>query len=127
MREVLHLEFSQLAWLPHPTIQGVETRFFATGQPVMDVLLARVEVGQTIGWHVHPETCEVGYVLQGQGRLSFSETESREKTSHINLQTGTAVLVPSGIWHSLSNTGTEILMLFALHTQESNKFNDKEF
>lgn len=120
MLQIIPLNLAQKAWQPHPTIAGIETKFFATHSdyiPVHDVLIAKVEAGQVIPWHVHSETCEVAYVMQGQGSILTALTEAHDPTTRHDLETGSAVIVPAGLWHSVINTGQDPLLLFALHTQ----------
>lgn len=114
----ISIEFRSMNWNPHPTIQGVEAKVFEnlTGKVPKDVLLARVEAGQEIPWHVHEHDTEIGYVLEGAGELHYAHTEAREEMFHIAFAQGQAVVVSAGLWHSVINTGPTSMLIFALHT-----------
>lgn len=110
-------DMNHIEWGLHPTITGVLTRVFenrASGNHA-DVLLAHVEVGGEIPWHVHAEARETAYVLVGQGVLKFAQTETRESPVETPLHVGVALTIPSGWWHTLVNTADVPLELFAFH------------
>jgi mannose-6-phosphate isomerase-like protein (cupin superfamily) len=117
MNDVQLVDFNQQDWSDHPTIPGVAVKLFqpdASGSPE-DLLIARVEPGGTIPWHVH-STVEIAYFLQGTGSLSTSATEARDQVHAVAVAGGTGLVVPAGVWHSLQNTGDDTLLVFALHT-----------
>lgn len=112
------IDFSQEQWIPHPTIAGIESKLFknAAAYAPSDVLLARVNIGGVIPWHVHPDESEVAYVLQGEGVLLTAESEQHESAQEQKVTSGSAMLIPPNLWHSLVNTGELEMILFALHT-----------
>lgn len=109
------ISFSQLEWQPHPTIHGVDVKQVLTTSP-RDVVLAKVEPGNEIPWHVHEDTTEVAYMLQGRGLLRTSASESFEPFDEIEAIAGECMIIPVGLWHSLQNLTTETIEIFALHT-----------
>ena len=99
-----------LDWAPHPRfptilIKALQSR---AENEVASVTLVRVDVGGVIDLHVHDVETETAYVLAGEGRLTLGEDEQM-------LTTGTGITIPPGTPHSLTNTGTESLELYALH------------
>jgi mannose-6-phosphate isomerase-like protein (cupin superfamily) len=84
--------------------------------PLADVLVAYIEPGGAIPWHVHEDASETAYVLIGEGVLKYAEPDKRDSPSEANLRVGVALTIPGGWWHTVLNTGTTPLELFAFHT-----------
>lgn len=64
---------------------------------------ARVAPGQTTQPHYHPQSEEIYYILQGQGRM-WVGPEYRD------VGTGDAIAIPPGMPHQISNTGERMLV-----------------
>jgi mannose-6-phosphate isomerase-like protein (cupin superfamily) len=114
-----YFDFTQAVWQPHPTLAGIQMQHFTPlhlGQVIQDLLLAKVEVGQQIPWHVHLEDGEVAYILSGLGYLLAAERETLQDVTRYEFQAGVAVVIGPRLWHSVYNTGSEPLLIFALHT-----------
>jgi mannose-6-phosphate isomerase-like protein (cupin superfamily) len=112
------IDFDGLPWLPHPTISGIYVRAFqneAAFAPT-DVLIARVDRGGEIPWHVHPTDSEIVYVLQGAGILYSAQDEQRSQMTDAPMRAGQGVIIPAGLWHSVHNTGDDALLALAIHT-----------
>ncbi len=65
-------DFESLPWKPHPTVPGVTSRFQeleVETHPALDAMVARLEAAEWVPWHVHESSCELAYVLEGEGRL----------------------------------------------------------
>jgi len=113
---LIHLDFPKMDWAAHPTVAGVASKFFqntADHAPV-DTLIASVET--EIPWHVHENTCEVAYIIQGQGEIFCSSSPTFEDAAATELAAGQGLIIPAGLWHRVCNTGGEKLLIFALHT-----------
>jgi len=113
---ILKIDFEQIAWQAHPTLAGIMTRFTAVdvmGNPAIDSLIARVDVGGSIPWHIHEITCELAYVIAGQGLYHERTPEGDQAHS---LQMGFALFIAPAIWHAIENTGSEPMLIFAVHT-----------
>jgi oxalate decarboxylase/phosphoglucose isomerase-like protein (cupin superfamily) len=119
MPEPIAIDLQQMNWAVHPTLAGVETKFFqnSAGHSPQDVLLARVGGGEVIAWHVHLDTCEIAYVLQGQGQLLYAAHEDRQDMGELEFEARNAYIIPPGLWHSVHNSGDEPMLIFALHTK----------
>jgi quercetin dioxygenase-like cupin family protein len=117
MSHLISLNLPEMTWLPHPTITGIETKLFQNAAPhsPVDVLLAKVAT--EIPWHVHPETCEIAYLLQGRGKIYSASSATQEDMAESDWLAGHALIVPAGIWHAVKNLGTEPMVIFALHTK----------
>lgn len=114
--KVLHLD--DIAWQPHPVIPGIQTRVFqnAASLPEANVLLARVEPGGAIPWHVHEISGETAYVVAGAGVIQYAPTDDQTQSEESPLRAGAALTMPSGWWHTVINTGDVPLLLFAFHS-----------
>lgn len=118
MEEPIFIPLNTLPLTPHPTIQGVETQFFqnAASYSPSDVLVAHLQAGGVIPWHHHPEDCEIAYVLQGSATLLYAFSEERSEVFEGQMLPGVALIIPKGVWHSVTNKGDETLLAFAIHT-----------
>lgn len=114
--QVYHLQRED--WQPHPTLPGIDVRQrFTEGDHLpRDVMVARVQPGERIPRHVHPDETEVAYVVAGQGVVHMSSgADDAERSA--DLDTGTAFIVPPGVHHAVDNTGDGVLVVFALHVR----------
>ena len=86
-------DLTLLDWQSHPTIKSVLTKVFenAVTHPLADALLAQVEVGGDIPWHVHEQASETAYALVGEGILRYAESDKRDHPSEAQLKTGMAL------------------------------------
>lgn len=111
-------DLAALDWQVHPTISGVLTKVFENSatHALADVLVARVEVGGEIPWHVHDRASETAYVLSGEGILKHAQHDKNNSPSQAALRAGVVLTVPGGWWHTVLNTGDGPLELFAFHT-----------
>ena len=90
------IHFDEIPWAPHPTIPGVETRLHMHEESFAptDALLARLEPGRKIPWHVHETDTEIVYILQGRALLLCAEYEGAEEVKQYEMQTGRSVIIP---------------------------------
>jgi mannose-6-phosphate isomerase-like protein (cupin superfamily) len=112
------IDLDHIPWQPHPTIPGIHVRAFqneADFSPT-DILIARVAADGEIPWHVHDTESEIAYVLQGAGLLYSAESEERDPVAEAPMSRGQAVIIPPELWHSVHNTGTEEMIILAIHT-----------
>ena len=119
------INFDELPWQAHPTIAGIETKFFQNEAAFAprDVLVATVTENGEIPWHVHATDSELAYVLQGSGTLSYAPDESHEPSFEIALHAGAAIVVPPTVWHRVLNMGAEDLLIFAIHMSSEKNLN----
>lgn len=67
--------------------------------------------GAGIGWHIHEDSCEVMYLLEGRGRVT-------EAGGAYPLSAGQACYCPKGQGHSFFNDSEEDLILLAVVPQQ---------
>lgn len=70
------------------------------------------EPGEASSYHVHPDSEEINYVIEGSGLL-VSEGEEAE------FQSGQAMWVPPGVHHQHQNTGRTPLRLLWAYTPQA--------
>ncbi len=66
-----------------------------------------LEVGQSVGYHVHEGNHENYYIISGKGRYN-------DNGKILDVEDGTITFTPSGAGHDLTNIGNEKLCFIAL-------------
>ncbi|PJF41580.1 MAG: cupin domain-containing protein [Chloroflexi bacterium] len=117
MNEPVVVDFDEMPWEAHPTIAGIHIKMTPHDRAYSpdDILIARVEGGGEIPWHVHEGQSEIVYVLQGTGVLYCAESQDLNAISKYSLKPGLAAVVPPDVWHRVENTDTIEMLLFASH------------
>jgi oxalate decarboxylase/phosphoglucose isomerase-like protein (cupin superfamily) len=97
-------DWGRLNWLSEPTITAAER--FSAGS-------VRLEPGKGHDRHNHPYSEEILYVIAGMGMqmVEFTDGTSVEK----EIGPGTMVHIPTALFHSTINTGTEAMELLAIY------------
>jgi mannose-6-phosphate isomerase-like protein (cupin superfamily) len=70
---------------------------------------ARVPVGGSTAPHYHPQTEEIYFILEGQGRMQLDDQTSE-------VRRGDAIAIPPGARHQITNTGDVPLRLLCCCT-----------
>ena len=65
---------------------------------------ARLKPGQQTTPHYHPQTEEIYYIVNGNGRMQLAD-EFRDVVM------GDAIAIPPGVAHQITNTGPDMLVL----------------
>jgi len=73
------------------------------------LVLMTLKVGEDIGEEVHKDGSQFFRFEEGQGVVKIGEKE-------VNVKDGSAVIVPQGMLHNVSNTGSSPLKLYALYS-----------
>lgn len=75
------------------------------------IFKGRLVPGATIGMHTHDDSCEVIFILEGNGTIVERTPEGTEETvSPVNA--GDCLYCPKGHTHSLQNTSEEGDLIF---------------
>jgi quercetin dioxygenase-like cupin family protein len=100
-----------MAWDVHPRIPNVlmKSLLSASDNPLANVSLVRVPVGESVGRHKHVKSVETAYVLKGQSELVLGE-------KRVSFTAGSVVAIPIGLEHELHNVGEEEVELLAFFT-----------
>nr|WP_245302730.1 cupin domain-containing protein [Symbiobacterium terraclitae] len=78
------------------------------------VTLMSIPVGEDIGLEVHPETDQFIRIEQGQGLVQMGNSPDRldfERMAYAD----SAVMVPAGVWHNITNTGNTPLKVYVIY------------
>lgn len=100
-----------IPWGPHPRYEGLLMKVLIPGavNPALNVSRVRVDVGKGIPPHVHANSSETFYILQGTG-ICYMDGLA------VPFGPGACFYAPAGYEHHLENTGeepVEILAIFA--------------
>lgn len=99
------VDFKQVTETVIPHFQGGALSFAV--RVVNDSQLAP---GASIGIHMHTDTCEIAYVISGTGTSEYGGAVEE-------LRSGSVSYCPQGQAHSMTNTGDEDLIFFAVVPQ----------
>jgi mannose-6-phosphate isomerase-like protein (cupin superfamily) len=80
----------------------------------LQLTLMSIPPGGDIGLEVHPDNDQFLRLEQGEGRCQMGPTRDRF-TFDEPVRDGSAILVPAGTWHNVTNTGDVDLRLYALY------------
>ncbi len=92
-----------------PNFKGGEKSLFAKmhSDEKNRILHGRLVPGGTIGLHTHDTSSEIIYILEGNGKVIFDDTEEK-------LTAGDCHYCPKGHTHSLINNSDKDLIFFAV-------------
>ncbi|WP_087903795.1 cupin domain-containing protein [Bacillus badius] len=80
----------------------------------LQVTLMSLNVGEDIGLEMHPDVDQFLRIEQGQGIVQIGETKG-----NLNFQKcvydDSAIMIPAGTWHNLTNTGNIPLKLYSIY------------
>ena len=102
-------DYSTIEWKANPSFKGGEGTFynkmFTDG--VNKMMHGKLEPGSSIGYHKHEGSCEMIFILEGEGKVLFDDTEEDVKPGMVHY-------CPEGHSHSLINNGSEDLVFYAV-------------
>lgn len=85
------------------------------------VTLMSLDVGEDIGLEMHPDVDQFLRVEQGQGNVRMGNTKNNV-TFEENVYDDSAIIIPAGTWHNLTNTGTIPLKLYSIYAPPNHPF-----
>ncbi len=80
----------------------------------LQLTVMSIKPGDDIGLEVHAENDQFLRVEAGRGRCQMGPT-AEDLPFDEPVQDGSAILVPAGTWHNVSNVGDEDLKVYALY------------
>jgi len=87
----------------------------------LQVTLMSIDVGADIGLEVHPETDQFIRIEQGQGIVQMGK--SRDQLDFVeNVYENSAIMIPAGTWHNVTNTGNIPLKLYSIYAPPEHPF-----
>lgn len=85
------------------------------------VTLMSLDVGEDIGLEMHPDVDQFLRVEQGQGNVRMGNTKNN-LTFEENVYDDSAIIIPAGTWHNLTNTGPIPLKLYSIYAPPNHPF-----
>ncbi len=100
-----------MAWHEDPRFPDVAVQVLISKihTDAASLMRGQVAPGGEIAKHTHETETELVYVLAGTATMTINEDT-------FPLPTGSAVLIPAGMPHSLKNNGDTVIQLMAVHT-----------
>jgi quercetin dioxygenase-like cupin family protein len=105
------VDSNALHWEEHPRIKNIYMKTLLTSaeNPLANVSLIRVPVGNIVTRHVHVNEEETVYLLTGKSELVLGD-------ERVSFDAGSIVVIPKGLEHELHNVGDEPVELLAFFT-----------
>lgn len=109
----MKIRFDEMEVTVLPQFKGGEKEFAANMffDGTNRIFKGRLIPGATIGMHTHDDSCEVIFVLEGNGTIVESSPESQEETVS-PVSAGDCLYCQKGHTHSLRNTAEEGDLVF---------------
>ena len=101
------LDPSTLQWNPHPKFKGVEVAYLLSKKDDaidMTCILARWHVGAEIPKHIHEESDDILYIIQGKAKIWI------DGVGDVPLSAGSFVRVPKGVLHQPHDVEEEMIL-----------------
>lgn len=87
----------------------------------LQVTLMSLQVGEDIGFEIHPDVDQFLRIEQGQGVVQMG-TSKENLNFQRNVREDFAILIPAGTWHNVTNTGNEPLKLYSIYAPPNHPF-----
>ena len=107
--------FDSIPWEPHPFLPGVKIKQIYTLEDNIGITscLACIEKGHRTEIHIHENSDDIFYVLEGSGKVYL------EDIGEIKIKPGSFVRVPKTINHGIVEVGDEDLILLEVFHPEA--------
>jgi len=80
----------------------------------LQVTVMSIKVGDDIGLEVHPHVDQFICIEEGKGVAQMGPTKDYLNFQR-NVSEDTAIMVPAGTWHNITNIGNEPLKLYTIY------------
>ena len=87
----------------------------------LQVTLMSLNVGEDVGLEIHPHVDQFLRVEQGQGIVQMGKSKDN-LNFECRAYDGSAILIPAGTWHNLTNTGNIPLKLYSIYAPPNHPF-----
>jgi mannose-6-phosphate isomerase-like protein (cupin superfamily) len=87
----------------------------------LQVTLMSLNVGEDIGLEMHPNVDQFLRVEQGQGIVQMGKNKDHLNFKR-NVYDDSAIIIPAGTWHNLTNTGRIPLKLYSIYAPPNHPF-----
>lgn len=101
--------FNEMEWTANPGFKGGEGTFYnkVFTDGVNKMMHGKLPAGASIGYHMHEGNCEMIFILEGEGKVIYDDSEMR-------VRPGVCHYSPEGHSHSLINDGNADLVFYAV-------------
>ena len=87
----------------------------------LQVTLMSLNVGESIGLERHPNVDQFLRIEQGQGLVQMGK--SKDNLNFVrNVYDDSAIMIPAGTWHNVTNTGNIPLKLYSIYAPPNHPF-----
>ena len=87
----------------------------------LQVTLMSLNVGEDIGLEIHPNVDQFLRIEQGQGIVQMGK--SKDNLNFVrNVYDDSAIMIPAGTWHNVTNTGNIPLKLYSIYAPPNHPF-----
>ena len=87
----------------------------------LQVTLMSLNVGEDIGLEMHTNVDQFLRIEQGQGAVQMGKSKDNLNIRR-NVDDDSAIIVPAGTWHNLTNTGSVPLRLYSIYAPPNHPF-----
>lgn len=87
----------------------------------LQVTLMSIEVGDDIGLEIHPKVDQFLRIEKGQGIVQMGKSRDN-LTFQTNVADDSAIMIPAGTWHNVTNTGNTPLKLYSIYAPPNHPF-----
>jgi mannose-6-phosphate isomerase-like protein (cupin superfamily) len=87
----------------------------------LQVTVMSLNAGEDIGLEMHPDVDQFLRIEQGQGIVQMGKTKDN-LTFQRNVLDDSAIMIPAGTWHNLTNTGNIPLKLYSIYAPPNHPF-----
>ena len=101
--------FEEMEWNSNPGFKGGEGIFYnrMITDGVNKMMMGKLPPEASIGYHKHEGSCEMIFILKGEGKVRYDDVE-------IPLKEGCCHYCPEGHSHSLINNSGNDLLFYAV-------------
>lgn len=87
----------------------------------LQITLMSIGVGEDIGLEMHPHLDQFLRIEQGTGIVQMGENKTNLSFKR-NVYDDSAIVIPAGTWHNLTNTGNIPLKLYSIYAPPNHPF-----
>jgi mannose-6-phosphate isomerase-like protein (cupin superfamily) len=87
----------------------------------LQVTLMSLNVGEDIGLEIHPDVDQFLRIEQGQGIVQMGKSKDNLNFER-NVYDDSAIMIPAGTWHNLTNKGNIPLKLYSIYAPPNHPF-----
>ncbi|WP_445478756.1 cupin domain-containing protein [Lysinibacillus irui] len=87
----------------------------------LQVTVMSLHIGEDIGLEVHPHVDQFICIEEGHGVVQMGSTKDYLNDQR-HVSEDTAIMVPAGTWHNITNTGNKPLKLYSIYAPPNHPF-----